>query len=596
MSSNKVIVWGNGIEAEFGLFRDPLATINPKRIKYLFFDSSGQINPGKPSQKFIYYLYTKKVKKDENGNIIYPVKLRKAKEFLDELEIEKAGKSCLGKTISGKDSDYVYYLVETKTDEPSSGKVSRKPYGKRFIEVFVRDLQKNIKTVLKDKTEFRPEYKKKENKKLGLPVLYPYGMSSRILLRNLNTNEYKNGPTIENYTGSYHFTFTLPHEFAGDCSENSKNHKFFANLIQWAEPLIASAYHYCDDRAVGSGDKYTKGSYRVAMTGWGNFGASDIERVKCIKTNMTREEIRREFEVTPDTFFEHETLFKYAYLDPKWRNNLPFKGAKDLEPCRKILEGRRHKYALGGDFRTPFFQESYVSNDENNNTLISKMYTHGLEIRIFDWFHPKHLTSLGRILVMIAEQSKNNHVPLYVYNDVDWNEAVRLFMIEGWKAILPKGYVEKLEKVFNLKLKIKSYRAHDIFKSLVQALFKETQQGEWTKLMLEKKYKSVPILPEVNKKSWEFAFVQYLLENVSVQKDLIAFTKKLEVGMSIKDMKYKKYFPGKKWQDDKINILEFLQSNKMILLEYSDNGIIKIKKVNKKSLRLPSIFDNLMKG
>ena len=40
MSSNKVIVWGNGIEAEFGLFRDPLATINPKRIKYLFFDSS----------------------------------------------------------------------------------------------------------------------------------------------------------------------------------------------------------------------------------------------------------------------------------------------------------------------------------------------------------------------------------------------------------------------------------------------------------------------------------------------------------------------------------------------------------------------------
>ena len=150
--------------------------------------------------------------------------------------------------------------------------------------------------------------------------------------------------------------------------------------------------------------------------------------------------------------------------------------------------------------------------------------------------------------------------------------------------------------MFNLKLKIKSYRAHDIFKSLVQALFKETQQGEWTKLMLEKKYKSVPILPEVNKKSWEFAFVQYLLENVSVQKDLIAFTKKLEVGMSIKDMKYKKYFPGKKWQDDKINILEFLQSNKMILLEYSDNGIIKIKKVNKKSLRLPSIFDNLMKG
>ena len=597
MSSDKVIVWGNGIEAEFGLFRNPLATFNSKKIKYLFFDSSGQINPGKPNQKFIYYIYTKKAKKDEEGNIIYPVKLKKAKEFLNELEIEKAGKSCLGKTISGKNSNYVYYLLETKTDEPSSGVASKKPYGKRFMEVFIHELQKNIKTVLRDKTIFRPEYKKKENKKLGLPILYPYGMSSRILLRNLNTNEYKDGPTIENYIGSYHFTFTLPHEFAGDCSVNSKNHKFFANLIQWAEPLIASAYHSCDDRSVGTGDKYTKGSYRVAMTGWGNFGASDLERVRFVETTMTREEILRNFEVTPDTFFEHETLFKYAYKDPLWRNNLPFKGAKDLEPCRKILDGKRHRYALGGDFRTPFFQESYVRNDENNNTLISKMYTHGLEIRIFDWFHPKHLGSLGRILVMMAEQSKNNHVPLYVYKDKDWNEAVRLFMIEGWKAMLPEGYVKKLEKVFNLKLDIKSYRAHDIFKSLIQALFQETLKGDWVKMMLEKRYKSVPVLPEVNKNSWEFAFVQHLLENEKDYKNLISFVKNLEAGMLLKNIHYKKYFPGKKWKHDQINILEFLQSNKIIRLKYSDNGNVNmIKKVNRKSLRLPVIFNHLMKG
>lgn len=599
MNSDKVIVWGNGIEAEFGLFRDPLATFNSKKIKYLFFDSSEHVNPGKPNQKFIYYTYTKKAKKDKEGKIIYPVKLKKAKEFLEELEIEKAGKSCLGKTISGKDSDYVYYLIETKTDDPSSGIALKKSYGKKFMEVFVNELQKNIKTVLRDKTEFRPEYKKKENKSLGLPILYPYGMSSRILLRNLNTNEYNNGPTIENYTGSYHFTFTLPHEFAGECSINSKNHKFFANLIQWIEPLIASAYHSCDDRSVGTNKKYTKGSYRVAMTGWGNFGASDLDRIKCIDmSNKKIDQHLKNYQIKDaDTFFEYETLFKYAYKDPKWRNNLPFSGTSDLEPCRKILDGKRNPYALGGDFRTPFFKESYVSNNENNNILISKMYTHGLEIRIFDWFHPKYLNSLGRILVMIAEQSKNNHIPMYVYDDKDWNDAVRLFMIDGWRAILSEEYVKKLEKVFNLKININSYRAYDIFKSLIESLFEKTKEGEWVKMMLQKKYKNSPILPEVNKKSWEFAFVQHLLENEKDYKNLISFVKTLKSGILIKDIKYNKYFSGKKWKNDKINILEFLKSNNIINIEYTKEGdIYLIKKVQNKPLNLPSIFNSLMKG
>jgi len=593
----KTLVWGNGIEAEFGLFRNPSATFNPKKIKYLFFDSKQLVNPSKPKQKYIYYVYTKNVKKNKNGDIIYPLKFKKAIEFDNELEFEKAGKSCLGKIVSGKDNNYVYYLLETKTglENAMSGKEGSKPYGKQFMEFFVNELQENIKTTLHDKTEFRPEYKKKENKVLGKPILYPYGMSSRILLRNLNTNEYIDGPTIENYTGSYHFTFTLPHEFAGNCSINSKNHKFFANLVQWIEPLIASAYHSCDDRSVGSGSSYTKGSYRVAMTGWGSFGASDLERVKCVKTKMSAADILRDFEVTPDTFFEQETLFKYAYKDPLWRDYLPFKGLKELEPCRKFLTGKQP--SLGGDFRTPFFQEGHVTKDENNNTVILKDYIHGLEIRIFDWFHPKHLDSLGRILVMIAEQSRDNHKEMFVYNDRDWNEAVRMFMIDGWRAQLSKGYVEKLEKVFNLKLDIKSYRAHEIFKTLVKTLFNSTKDGEWVKLMLKKK--TLPVLPSINKKSWEFAFVQYLLENKDVENKFISFTKSLRAGYSLKeiDIVYKKYFPGKKWEFDKINILEFLQSNDIIIFNYTNKGNINtINKVKFKTMNFPGIFDILLKG
>ena len=587
MSSEKILTWSNGLEAEFGLFRNPQSTLNPKKIKYLFFDSSQQINPSKPSSKYIYYIYKKKLKKNEwTGELKYPANIQKAINFSKDIEVEKAGKSCLGKTISGKDENYVYYLLETKTEEP----ISAIKYGKQFMEVYINDLQTNIKKVIKNNTKFKPEYKKKENKVLGEPTIYPYGMSSRILLRNLNTNKYSDGPTIENYTGSYHFTFTLPHIFASNCSKQSENHKFFANLIQWIEPLIASAFHSCDDRSVGNNEKYTKGSYRVAMTGWGNFGGSDLRRIKCLKKIKTD---RKNY----DTFLEEETLYKYSYRNPKWRNNLPFKNANLLEPCRKITTGKQP--SLGGDFRTPYFQEGYAKKDKNNNTLFTDTYTHGLEIRIFDWFHPKHLNSLGRILVMLAEHSRENQVPIFIYDDKDWNEAVRLFMIDGWRAILPIGYVNKLETIFKFKLDIKNYRAHHILKILVQKLFEKTKNGEWLKLMSQKKYKNAPIIPNVNQKSWEFAFIQHLLEHKKDSIKFISFTKSLKNSYSLKEIKslYRKYFPGKKWEKNMEDILEFLQHNKIIKLTYNVRGKIEtIDKVTLKSLDFLVIFKKLFEG
>lgn len=585
MSSEKILIWGNGLEAEFGLFRNPSKTLNTKKIKYLFFDSKQLVNPANPYSKYIYYFYKKKIQK-QFGIVKYPVKLKEAIEFTKEVNVEKAGKSCLGKTISGKDENYVYYLLETRTDYP----ISAVKNGKQYIEVFVNELQKNIEKVIKYNTIFKPEYIKKENKIIGNPTIYPYGMSSRILLRNLNTNEYSNGPTIENYTGSYHFTFTLPHYFAGDCNKNSKNHKFFANLIQWIEPLIASAFHSCDDRAIGNNENYTKGSYRVAMTGWGNFGGSDLKRIKCLKNIKTN---RKNY----DTFLEEETLYKYSYNDPKWRDNLPFKNSNLLEPCRKFLTGKQP--SLGGDFRTPFYQEGYARKNKNNDTMISKSYTHGLEIRIFDWFHHKHLNSLGRILVMLAEHSRENQVPIFVYDDADWNEAVRVFMINGWRALMPEEYVKKLEIVFNLKLNLKSYRAYDIFKELINVLFKNTSGGEWLKLMQQKKYTTPPAIPKVNQKSWDFAFVQHILENKKDNNNFINFTNSLKDNFLIKDVKtlYSNYFPGKKWENDMIDILEFLQNNSVIKMSYDKKGNIQmIKRVTLKKLNLLKLFTQLFKG
>ena len=607
MGSKKDLIWGNGIEAEFALFRNPLITFDPKKIRYLFLDSKELINPKNPYDGFSYYAYKKKLKQ-QFGITKYPSKIKKAADFIEDLEFEKAGKKCLGELVIGEDEHYIYYLIETKTDDHLSGP----KFGKKQIEVFVKELQKNIKKVIDINTNLKPKYKKEENKTLGTPLIYPYGMSSRILLRNLNTNKYSNGPTIENYTGSYHFTFTLPHSFGEDCKKTSKNHKFFANLVQWIEPLIGSAFHSCDDRSVGNNKKYTKGSYRVAMTGWGNFGGSDLKRIKCLKDikfdiNNSNNNAKNNY----DKQLEKATLYKYSYRDPLWRNNLPFKKSNLLDPCRKFISDEQ--FSLGGDFRTPYFPEGYVKNEgpgvsnaEQSSEQVT--YTHGLEIRIFDWFHPKHLESLGRILVMLAELSKNNQVPMFVYDDKDWNEAVILFMINGWRAIMPEGYVRKLEKVFGLKFNPTTYRACDIFKNLVKVLFENTKEGEWTKLMLAKKYNKPPVIPKVNKRSWEFAFVQHLLENKSSYDKLISFIKDLNKDSreiksvyQIKDINniYYKYFPGNKWKNDMSNILEFLQSNKIIKITYNGKGNIRsVKKLSnlKLKLHLPDIFKELFKG
>lgn len=128
------------LKQNLGCFATHLKHLIQKKIKYLFFDSKQLVNPANPSAKYIYYFYKKKIQK-QFGIVKYPVKLKEAIEFTKEVNVEKAGKSCLGKTISGKDENYVYYLLETRTDDP----ISAVKHGKQYIEVFVNELQKILK-------------------------------------------------------------------------------------------------------------------------------------------------------------------------------------------------------------------------------------------------------------------------------------------------------------------------------------------------------------------------------------------------------------------------------------------------------------------
>lgn len=530
----KELIWGIGIEAEFALFHDPKIK---KNNELLFFDPQKSFD--KPMQRFYYYFYKKKPPKNKSP-MFFPKDVQKALDISTNIDVEQAGKTCKGKVVVGDNNDYIYYLLEARTTEPFSGE----EYGIKKIENYVKQLQKKIKDFIKTYTKYRPEYQLKENKIYGKPAIFPYGMSSRIRLRNLNTNKFSNGPLIENYTGSYHFTFTWPHTFPTNCDENAINNKYFANLIQWIEPLIATAYHSCDDRAIGNGNKYTKGSFRMVMASWGNFGGSDIKKIKCAKgkTESNR---------------ERKTLGRYSNQKVEWRNDLPFKNIHLLEPCRNEVKAITLSEGMGGDFRTPYLRLEY-------NKKMS--YIQGIEVRIFDWFDPKHLMELAKLMIYVAERSRVFRKDKFVHRNKAWNDAVREVMINGWNAVLNREYVDELCEVFGFNFDPRNMTAYGIFEGFVRKLYEVTKSGKWANLMLKDR-KPVK-LAKVNRESWENAFDIYLEENKGFQKKLELFEKNIKKGIIDK-----KFF-GKNWENNFYDILAYLESQNKIKIKYNYNGSI----------------------
>lgn len=552
--NKKISLWGVGIEAEFALFHDPRVSLDSDKPVYLFFDPQKSFE--KPMRRFYYYFYTRPPSKSKNL-MFFPPKVQKALSRSENIDVEHAGKICKGKVVVGNNYDYIYYLLEARTEDPFSGKT----YGTKHIESYVDQIQKNIKQFLTAYKKYRPEYQKKENKVYGPPVIYPYGMSSRINLRNLNTNMFKNGPIIDNYTGSYHFTFTLPHESPASCKILSENHRYFANLIQWVEPLIASAYHSSDDRSVGRSDKYTKGSFRVVMTAWGDFGGSDIRKIRCVKGRKRKGPV-------PEIEKEMLTLSRYATRRTEWRDNLPFKDVDLLEPCQGTKGVKTSQNSLGSDFRTPYLR--FASKRRSH-------YLQGLEIRIFDWFHPKHLPGLSRILVYIAERSRTCKKKKYVYKNKYWRDSVRSVMIHGWNAKISRKYVDELQKVFDFKIKPRNLTAHSVLKAFVKSLFNATSSGVWTKLLTRKKYRSPPSIPKINRRSWEISYVIHLMENRSdltrLKKLAKDITKKNRYITDIRKI-YKKNIGGSRWSENFEDILGFLQTQGIISWKFNYEGDI----------------------
>lgn len=381
----------------------------------------------------------------------------------------------------------------------------------------------------------------------------PFGMSSYIRLPiNYKSKYYKFRKKLyRDYTGSYHITMTLPYKENMKLDKFIEIHQNFANMLQWLEPLMVSAYFSADDKSMGSSKKRIRGSFRVMRVGWGNFAGSNVKKFK-------------------------EGIGRYADVIPNWRKGLNFDEVDKINKCKDLAPRikRRETGAISGfssNFRTfgstdpqrPWHRESGAGMSVGN----------GIEIRIFDHFPIKYLDSLLQLVGTVAENSRKNKCKKYVYKDKDWIKSLQTIMLEGWSGKVTKGYVNKLRKQLNLKINTVSLQAYEVFKTIYNELYIKNKDGDYCKILFGETYSKNIKIPEINRRSWEFGLSLKLNTNKTLVGKVNRFLKKIDSSMKIKEIEniFFEIFTKKNWGDtfyifmcylETIGILKIDQNNK----------------------------------
>jgi len=491
--------------------------------------------------------------------------------FLLNIPFEKSGRRCKGEWVFKPAINYS--MVEFVTTKPFSDfKKGRKVVGEYVNELF--DQERKFTKIL----DREPNHKKQTGK-YGELYQYPVGMSSYIRVPTKESRtatpfkSYKyNEKLAQDYTGSYHITITLPFTEKTTESKFIKRHKNFANQIQWIEPLLIASYFSGDDTSMGTKYKKIKGSFRVMQVGWGNMAGSDVRKFS-------------------------EGIGRYSDIETYWREGLDFKGLDRLDKCAGMSNAVRAESgaisSLSSNFRTfgstdpkrPWHRESGIGMNKPN----------GIEIRIFDNFSRRKLQDLCRIMIYVAENSRNHESVSYVYKNKYWKDAMKQVMEKGWLADLNERFIDDLRKNLGLKIKISSIKGTKnnilkslpktkiirVFKEIVNELFEKNKNGLWTRLFLDTGLKANKIAPKIgafNKMTWDIGFILKLRNNKKLYDNFLTLLTTIPKKITYSKFKeiYNVVFNKKYWDNDILNIIYFCYTLKFIELKTEKEQIVSI--------------------
>lgn len=420
--------------------------------------------------------------------------------------------------------------------------------------------------------QMKNPFTKQKVQKYGELGPLPVGSAANIKVPqkySSHLKEYKFEPEkYKDYLGSYHITLTLPFRPKTSNKRFIENHQNFGNMVQWIEPLLLSSFFSSDPSECITNKKKARGSMRVLVTGWGNLAGSDLRNMN--KTQKYRKGIGR-----------------YANIESRWRDYVSVKATKKLDSCGndwQVGEPKKLSQPVGilsSNIRTFGFIEDMKKCKENfclkksgcecpkvSGLDMKKPY--GMEIRIFDHFHSKHLLDLMRILVYVAENSRNHQCSKYVYKNSSWNKTTGLIMEEGWKAIVSTSYIKELNTQLGLKLPVKEIKAFGLLKELVRQLFEKTKDGLYCDIMLREKYEEPPKLPQINRFSWESHFNHKYGSKI---RKFIKTTYPVRKEITLREFEKTFYqkFDKNKWKNNMLDVIYAMEAKPNNLLELTIN-------------------------
>ena len=475
---------------------------------------------------------------------------------------EPTGRICNGKislkALPGSWSDKER-MPEFITGEPIStiGVKEKKLYQ---YSKELENKQKKYTTILNNYLDVNL---KEKASKYGLLVEHPFGMCSYIKTsENYKSKNYRLRPKLyKDYNGSYHITLTLPYKDNMKLSKFIDMHKNFANMIQWIEPLMITAYFSADDRSMGTKRKKVRGSYRVVRTGWGNLAGSDVRKL-------------------------NKGIGRYSNIPSYWRKDLVFDEqklinyCKDLSPALKKREPGA-KAGFSSNFRT--FGSTDPLRPEHRESGVGMTVGNGIELRIFDHFQIKYLDSLLQLVALIAENSRVHKCTGYVYKDKAWIHATREIMKYGWCATLTKSFKVKLRKMLGIKLSTSSLMAYDIMKTVYDELYEKNSKGDYYIILVGDNKKFID-LPKINKESFEFGLSLKLNNNNTLFKNTNRFIKKLEdeiIDIKTLEKEFYKIFSKTNWDNCFYQFMFYLEALDILKIEINNlSNIITIYKLN----------------
>jgi hypothetical protein len=534
--------WGIGLEHEVQLFHNPYSKRNKTNVDSDVSNTRISDNIDSITEFIVYNSLDPTIQLLEKSSN-YDKLTQDDRQFLDNIPFEASGRKCSGEHVLEK---VPVGMPEFVTVDPFSS-LDRKPKCMEdYCDQILNQEKRFINIILMN------ELAKKQIYKYGDLMAFPFGMSNYIKVpteSSSKTEVYKYKKKLyEDYTGSYHVTLTLPYDKNKSDDRKYKKefirmHQQFANQFQWLEPLLIAGYFSSDMKSMGTVDTRIRGSFRLMRTGWGNLATSNVRKFK-------------------------DGIGRYADINAHWRQGLNFKDIEKLQYCNKVsIPEPGAVSALGANFRT--FGSTDPLRPWHRESGVGMTIPNGIEIRIFDHFPSKYLKSLCRIIIYIAENSRIHTTNKYVYKNKFWIEAIQKIMMEGWRAILPIGYIKELRKNLNLKIETKSLIAYDILETVNLELFKKHNDGDYPHMMLRKYTKNKPPkIPNINRYSWEYGLLIKLNRDKQFTKKFKLVLKKLPknqtITLDIFSELFFNIFDKKLWVNNIEDIMYFLQTYKVL--------------------------------